>query len=72
MLRHITGALQKWRLERGRHISPGRSERSTMTPATTPPPQENGLVCERIVVFNKRDLVPEWGIEVCGGAPDMT
>ena len=20
--------------------------------------------CERIVVFNKRDLVPEWGIEV--------
>ena len=23
-----------------------------------------GSVCERIVVFNKRDLVAEWGIEV--------
>ena len=22
-------------------------------------------VCERIIVFNKRDLVPEWGFEVC-------
>jgi hypothetical protein len=21
-------------------------------------------VCERVVVFSKRDLVPEWGIEV--------
>jgi len=22
------------------------------------------VACERIVVFSKRDLVPEWGIEV--------
>jgi len=22
------------------------------------------IACERIVVFSKRDLVPEWGVEV--------
>lgn len=27
-----------------------------------------GQVCERIVVFNKRDLVPEWGYEVCAAS----
>lgn len=30
------------------------------------PPAANGtrIACERIVVFSKRDLLPEWGIEV--------
>lgn len=25
----------------------------------------SSTICERIVVMNKRDLVSEWGIEVC-------
>jgi hypothetical protein len=27
-------------------------------------PNAKARVCERIVVFSKRDLVPDWGIEV--------
>lgn len=27
-------------------------------------PNGSKLACERIVVFSKRDLLPEWGIEV--------
>ena len=30
----------------------------------TASPLAGARVCERIVVFNKCDLVPEWGIEV--------
>lgn len=48
----IVGALQKWRTERG--WDPANPDRRIMS---------NG-VCERIVVLNKRDLVPEWGMEV--------
>ncbi|KAI0696832.1 P-loop containing nucleoside triphosphate hydrolase protein [Cytidiella melzeri] len=59
--RNFEGALQKWRLERGGHnlVSRSSSEPHSLTPA----PREYGATCERIVVFNKRDLVPEWGIE---------
>ena len=32
--------------------------------ATASSPLAGARVCERVVVFSKRDLVPEWGIEV--------
>ena len=46
------GALRKWRLERG--WDPGDSGKRLISVEA----------CEHIVVFNKRDLVPQWGIEV--------
>jgi len=46
------GALRKWRLERG--WDPGNSGKRLISVDA----------CEHIVVFNKRDLVPQWGIEV--------
>ncbi|KAI0947971.1 hypothetical protein AcW1_009595 [Taiwanofungus camphoratus] len=60
---NLEGALQKWRQERGRghpHVPAAGSPGAPPPPA---PPPHNGRVCERIVVFSKRDLVPEWGIE---------
>ncbi|KAF5369096.1 hypothetical protein D9758_003074 [Tetrapyrgos nigripes] len=49
--RTLEGALRKWRLERGWDPNdPGRRI-------------VNAAPCERIVVLNKRDLVPEWGME---------
>ena len=54
----LAGALQKWRRERG--AVPGSSS-STDGSAARP---SNGPVCERVVVFSKRDLVPDWGIKV--------
>ncbi|KAJ7719194.1 P-loop containing nucleoside triphosphate hydrolase protein [Mycena maculata] len=47
----LEGALQKWRLERG--WDPNDATRRVV----------NSSACERIVVLNKRDLVPEWGLE---------
>ncbi|KZT69963.1 P-loop containing nucleoside triphosphate hydrolase protein [Daedalea quercina L-15889] len=62
--RKFEGALQNWRRERGAiPVPPPRNETGTSTPSTAPRPTGSGLVCERIVVFNKRDLVPEWGVE---------
>ncbi|KAJ6627799.1 P-loop containing nucleoside triphosphate hydrolase protein [Mycena sp. CBHHK59/15] len=49
--RTLEGALQKWRLERG--WDPNDPTRRIV----------NSGACERIVVLNKRDLVPEWGLE---------
>ncbi|KAJ7512698.1 P-loop containing nucleoside triphosphate hydrolase protein [Mycena galericulata] len=49
--RSLEGALQKWRLERG--WAPNDATRRVV----------NSSACERIVVLNKRDLVPEWGLE---------
>ncbi|KAJ6494945.1 P-loop containing nucleoside triphosphate hydrolase protein [Mycena vulgaris] len=49
--RTLEGALQKWRLERG--WDPNDAGRRVV----------NSTACERIIVFNKRDLVPEWGLE---------
>ncbi|KAJ7666223.1 P-loop containing nucleoside triphosphate hydrolase protein [Mycena polygramma] len=49
--RTLEGALQKWRLERG--WDPSDPTRRVI----------NSIACERIVVLNKRDLVPEWGLE---------
>ncbi|TFK73451.1 P-loop containing nucleoside triphosphate hydrolase protein [Pluteus cervinus] len=49
--RTLEGALQKWRMERG--WDPNDPSRRIL----------DATACERIVVFNKRDLVPEWGIE---------
>ena len=55
------GALRKWRTERGYSTPPSpmvQSQTSATHSLSYRP------VCERIVVFNKRDLVSEWGIEV--------
>ncbi|KAG6820293.1 hypothetical protein H0H93_002731 [Arthromyces matolae] len=49
--RTLEGALQKWRRERG--WDPNDPKRRIV----------NTGACERIVVLNKRDLVPEWGME---------
>ncbi|TFK41583.1 P-loop containing nucleoside triphosphate hydrolase protein [Crucibulum laeve] len=49
--RTLEGALRKWRNERGWDPNhPGRRIMATEA-------------CEHIVVLNKRDLVPEWGME---------
>ncbi|KXN91562.1 Mitochondrial GTPase 1 [Leucoagaricus sp. SymC.cos] len=49
--RTLEGALQTWRTERGWDPNtPGRRVLKTQA-------------CEHIVVLNKRDLVPEWGME---------
>ena len=52
------GALRTWRGER---LSLAGSAADPTDPSLV-----NGtrIACERIVVFSKRDLVPEWGIEV--------
>ncbi|KAF7791645.1 hypothetical protein EIP86_002666 [Pleurotus ostreatoroseus] len=62
--RNFEGILRKWQRERfvPSAINPNLGvEGSLKEPLTT------GSVCERIVVFNKRDLVAEWGIE----APEL-
>ncbi|KAI9063751.1 P-loop containing nucleoside triphosphate hydrolase protein [Trametes sanguinea] len=61
--RNFEGALQKWRRERGKDIPTGAFfpvDASTTTPIAGP---STGPACQRIVVFSKRDLVPEWGIK---------
>jgi hypothetical protein len=37
---------------------------SATGPIDPSPTSGTRIACERIVVFSKRDLVPEWGIEV--------
>ncbi|EKM57544.1 uncharacterized protein PHACADRAFT_182070 [Phanerochaete carnosa HHB-10118-sp] len=54
------GALQKWRQERG-HVSGAAG--AAAAPAASSGPQQYAAICERIVVFSKRDLVAQWGIE---------
>ncbi|THU99122.1 P-loop containing nucleoside triphosphate hydrolase protein [Dendrothele bispora CBS 962.96] len=49
--RTLEGALRKWRMERG--WDPNDPSRRIV----------NTAPCERIVVLNKRDLVPEWGMK---------
>ncbi|KAI0090391.1 P-loop containing nucleoside triphosphate hydrolase protein [Irpex rosettiformis] len=59
--RNFEGALHKWRLERaGPKLASGLH--SVVTNKTLAA-RTYGATCERIVVFNKRDLVSEWGIE---------
>ena len=48
------GVLRKWRLERGWDPSHQGRRLSSIE------------ACEHIVVLNKRDLVPEWGMEAGG------
>lgn len=58
---NLESAINKWRAERGHH--------STHVTPPSPTTSRNsflgygGPICERIVVLNKRDFVPEWGIE---------
>ena len=54
----LPGALRKWRTER---LSLAGSAADPTDPSLV---SGTRIACERIVVFNKRDLVPEWGIEV--------
>ncbi|KAF9816601.1 hypothetical protein IEO21_04002 [Rhodonia placenta] len=62
--RNFEGAIQKWRKERGRVAAELPTDAAgPSTLALQRPAPSRGLVCERIVVFNKRDLVAEWGIE---------
>ncbi|KIK52847.1 hypothetical protein GYMLUDRAFT_49693 [Collybiopsis luxurians FD-317 M1] len=49
--RSLEGALRKWRLERGWDANDPTRRIVDAGP------------CERLVVLNKRDLVPEWGME---------
>ncbi|KAI0350860.1 P-loop containing nucleoside triphosphate hydrolase protein [Trametes cingulata] len=61
--RNFEGALQKWRRERGRGPIAGPAS-SSDADATTPVATSGAPpACERVVVFSKRDLVPEWGIK---------
>ncbi|KAG2139559.1 P-loop containing nucleoside triphosphate hydrolase protein [Suillus cothurnatus] len=58
---NLEGAINKWRAERGHH-----STHVTPLPLTTSRNSSlgyGGPICERIVVLNKRDFVPEWGVE---------
>ncbi|EGN92858.1 hypothetical protein SERLA73DRAFT_190431 [Serpula lacrymans var. lacrymans S7.3] len=57
---NLEGALRKWRAERGAHNYPQSHMESSASPSKI---GFGGPICERIVVFNKRDLVPEWGFE---------
>ncbi|KAI0642578.1 P-loop containing nucleoside triphosphate hydrolase protein [Trametes meyenii] len=56
--RNFEGALQKWRRERGKGASSPDTDADAPAagPSTAP-------ACERVVVFSKRDLVPEWGLK---------
>ncbi|KDQ58444.1 hypothetical protein JAAARDRAFT_129128 [Jaapia argillacea MUCL 33604] len=60
----LEGALEKWRLDRGRIPM---AHRRFLSPHQTSSPSSPGsagpTACEHVVVFNKRDLVPEWGLE---------
>ncbi|KAM5531231.1 hypothetical protein V8D89_015097 [Ganoderma adspersum] len=58
--RNFEGALQKWRRERRQGGAAGSAGSYPDFPA---PGLTNGPVSERVVVFSKRDLVPEWGIK---------
>ncbi|KAI0367654.1 P-loop containing nucleoside triphosphate hydrolase protein [Pilatotrama ljubarskyi] len=61
--RNFEGAIQKWRRERGRGPIAGPASPSGAD-ATTPVVSLGAApACERVVVFSKRDLVPEWGIK---------
>jgi len=55
---NFPGALRTWRTER---MSFAGSAADPIDPSTT---SGTRIACEHIVVFSKRDLVPEWGIEV--------
>ena len=54
-MHHYLGALSRWRTERVQ-LSKHAAASSALAGVR---------LCERVVVFSKSDLVPEWGIEVC-------
>lgn len=60
--RNFEGVLKKWRQERGYFQRPQGAPGSAPPPPPSGPQQYSAL-CERIVVFSKRDLVAQWGIE---------
>ncbi|KAF9652613.1 P-loop containing nucleoside triphosphate hydrolase protein [Thelephora ganbajun] len=55
--RTFEGALRKWRTERMNLAG------DAANPIDLSAANGTRIACERIVVFSKRDLVPEWGIE---------
>lgn len=61
-LHHVnksTEPLINWQRSRGRFLVPMQAERRKLIGDGV-----GQLVCEHIVIYNKRDLVPEWGVEV--------
>ncbi|KAL5480967.1 MTG1 [Sanghuangporus weigelae] len=58
------GALRKWQHERWK-LAQAFNSSSQQSSASRGPSLRghSSLVCERIIVMNKRDLVPDWGIE---------
>ncbi|OAX42451.1 hypothetical protein K503DRAFT_733660 [Rhizopogon vinicolor AM-OR11-026] len=57
---NLEGAINKWRAERGYRSTFAPFSPSTSTNSSL---GYGGPICERIVVLNKRDFVPEWGVE---------
>lgn len=59
---NLEDAISKWRAERGKVSISSQPHRGA---AVEPSPVSGygGVTCERIIVLNKRDLVPEWGME---------
>lgn len=59
---NLEDAISKWRAERGKVSNSLQPHRGA---AVEPSPVSGygGVTCERIIVLNKRDLVPEWGME---------
>ncbi|KAF8137333.1 P-loop containing nucleoside triphosphate hydrolase protein [Boletus edulis] len=58
---NLERAIRKWRAERGRDAS--MITPPSASPTGTAIPGYGSAICERIVVLNKHDLVPEWGVE---------
>lgn len=59
---NFEGAISKWRAERGK-VTNSLQPRRDAAVEPSPVSGYGGMTCERIIVLNKRDLVPEWGME---------
>ncbi|KAH7925077.1 P-loop containing nucleoside triphosphate hydrolase protein [Leucogyrophana mollusca] len=60
---NLEGAIRKWRAERGWAPSSSIEHSGETSPSSAAAVGYGGPICERIVVLNKRDLVPEWGVQ---------
>lgn len=62
ILHHANGSTEpliNWQRSRGRFLVPMQAEPRKLIGGGV-----GERVCEHIVIYNKRDLVPEWGLEV--------
>ena len=53
----LSGAIGKWQGERHKMGTVGAST------------AQSNVLCERIVVLGKKDLVGQWGVQVCINSP---